>query len=504
MHRTDATDFEADIGNGNPGFKETPPGNETIVAANIMNAFQEEICKVIEDAGITLRATGAADAAALWGQLSPAISILAKKNGVIADASKYGMDPGGGLGVNIAALSAALAASRIVFIPAGTYPMSQVASTPVNVPEGSIIIGEGASTILQLVAPTKTFDIEDKNVVFQHLTIEGTEAGDVGLITNFTSEKILALIGVTFKDILGAPTIMAIDASSTVDGLGLIKIDDCCFVNITQGAIRMPSILGSDKSSRVLCRNSYFNNAPIVSVGVSEALRIFGNNKIVDGEITLNGDKNIIFEQNSIDIDNFFFNNTQHVIFRNNIFPGVLANTKNHNSGGNPSRVFFIGNTSSDGKTLDEHDNIRGIKIKQEMSGSQNISGSSSAVINFANAIYTRMATNSSYTKDTVFAAGVFTCKGFGNGLVRILSHVFIDNTPNNLVQVFLRINGVRQYLFNMSEPDASNTLYSIDTSINLSDGDTLDVEVDNGDSPGLNVIVTAAGINTKIIIEGL
>lgn len=76
MHRTDATDFATDIGNGERGFKETPAGNETVVAANFMNAVQEEIAYVITQAGLTLRATGAADAAAQWQQLYPAIEIL--------------------------------------------------------------------------------------------------------------------------------------------------------------------------------------------------------------------------------------------------------------------------------------------------------------------------------------------------------------------------------------------------------------------------------------------
>jgi len=76
MHRTDATDFDPDIGNGNRGFKETPPNNETVASANFWNAMQEEISQVIEDAGDTLRATGNADTIAQWGQLSPAIQTL--------------------------------------------------------------------------------------------------------------------------------------------------------------------------------------------------------------------------------------------------------------------------------------------------------------------------------------------------------------------------------------------------------------------------------------------
>jgi len=75
MHRTDATDFAADIGNGEQGFKETPPNNETVMSANFANAIQEEIAFVITEAGLTLRAGGAADAAAQWQQLQPAILI---------------------------------------------------------------------------------------------------------------------------------------------------------------------------------------------------------------------------------------------------------------------------------------------------------------------------------------------------------------------------------------------------------------------------------------------
>jgi hypothetical protein len=65
MHRTDA---EAHMNNkytdGGPGVP------ATVFDANAANSLQEELCKTIEEAGITLYGSGSAD---LWDQLSPAL-----------------------------------------------------------------------------------------------------------------------------------------------------------------------------------------------------------------------------------------------------------------------------------------------------------------------------------------------------------------------------------------------------------------------------------------------
>lgn len=70
MHRTEGPDYILE--SGKRRYKETPTP-ETVVNKFAMNAIQEEICLAIENAGITLAATGAADRTAGWGQLDAAI-----------------------------------------------------------------------------------------------------------------------------------------------------------------------------------------------------------------------------------------------------------------------------------------------------------------------------------------------------------------------------------------------------------------------------------------------
>lgn len=76
MHRTQGPDDTAGI------YKETPPA--TVINANAMNALQEEIARTIEGAGLTVAASGAADAIAGWHQLEEAIRVHAGRAGIVA------------------------------------------------------------------------------------------------------------------------------------------------------------------------------------------------------------------------------------------------------------------------------------------------------------------------------------------------------------------------------------------------------------------------------------
>lgn len=70
MHRTEGPNYVLE--SGKRRYQEsTPP--ETVVNKFAMNAIQEELCLAVEDAGLTVAATGAADRTAGWGQLTEAI-----------------------------------------------------------------------------------------------------------------------------------------------------------------------------------------------------------------------------------------------------------------------------------------------------------------------------------------------------------------------------------------------------------------------------------------------
>lgn len=85
MHYIDAPDYE-DKGGGVRWFKETPlPG--TVVGKHIQNAMMIEIIGVLNEAGIAVRASGAADEAGSWGQLRTAIKTLIDNNEIKTDLS---------------------------------------------------------------------------------------------------------------------------------------------------------------------------------------------------------------------------------------------------------------------------------------------------------------------------------------------------------------------------------------------------------------------------------
>lgn len=73
MHRTDAPDHTVVDGLNRFIDQNLPGVPGTVLVANWANAVQEELAAVIEAAGLTLAASGAADAAAGWGQLKKAI-----------------------------------------------------------------------------------------------------------------------------------------------------------------------------------------------------------------------------------------------------------------------------------------------------------------------------------------------------------------------------------------------------------------------------------------------
>ena len=78
MHRTQGADFDTDVygdGTNKRGHKPQNAGvtEGTYITADILNAYQEELCIVIEEANITLEPDGASDKSNGWGQLLEAL-----------------------------------------------------------------------------------------------------------------------------------------------------------------------------------------------------------------------------------------------------------------------------------------------------------------------------------------------------------------------------------------------------------------------------------------------
>lgn len=74
MHRTEGVDYTTEAGKRRYIDPNLPSVRGTVLNAESMNAIQEEICNVIEKAGLTLNATAAADRADGWDQLWAALT----------------------------------------------------------------------------------------------------------------------------------------------------------------------------------------------------------------------------------------------------------------------------------------------------------------------------------------------------------------------------------------------------------------------------------------------
>lgn len=83
MHRTEGVDYTTEEGKRRYIDPNLPSVRGTVLNAESMNAIQEEICNVIEKAGLTLNTTAAADRADGWDQLWEAIT----DRGIIGEAA---------------------------------------------------------------------------------------------------------------------------------------------------------------------------------------------------------------------------------------------------------------------------------------------------------------------------------------------------------------------------------------------------------------------------------
>lgn len=83
MHRTEGVDYTTEEGKRRYIDPNLPSVRGTVLNAESMNALQEEICNVIEKAGLTLNTTAALDRADGWDQLWEAIT----NSGIIGEAA---------------------------------------------------------------------------------------------------------------------------------------------------------------------------------------------------------------------------------------------------------------------------------------------------------------------------------------------------------------------------------------------------------------------------------
>lgn len=467
MHRTDATDFDPDIGTGDRGFKESPSGSETFVDANFMNIVQEEIVQTILGSfNGSIRASGNADAAATWAsQLLPAIKELTKQFGIWADATKFGFVTSPvSADDNINALNAAFASSPYVFIPAGAYAMTATGGVKINIPDGGILAGEGFATTLLFSTTKDIFNIANINCTITDMFLNGQSLpGDI-FTPNFSVNKTFTLQRCKV-DQINQDSI--IDITSTTGNKGLINIIDCDFLVTT---VTGKVINGTTSAqSRIFASGNHFTDADIFLGGGTLSNRLFINNNFLGGDINLEQGFNVVFENNTLDIDAYFFDNTDGSIFRNNYLGTSKANTKNNNFNGNPSRVFWMGNRDITGSIQAANETIIAVKVTGDWSAGNETVGTGLITLgitpNIYDAVVTEMANNPTYTKQTIYniATGEFAVGGNNGERLIINCQILFDEPTSSDFDVFLGSGATaRELIFQKTSFETNKTCCSL------------------------------------------
>jgi len=503
MHRTDAPDFDPDIGGGRRGYKEIPIGMETVLAANAGNAFQEEIAQTVEGAGLTLAVSGAADATANWGQLLAAIKILSKKEGIWVDATQFGFVTGSPpAGANKTALDAAFLVSPFVFIPPGIYELDSSLGN-VNISAGGILAGSGVVTVIKITSSGPIFNIQNKNVIFRDFKIDGNGLNVQPFRPQHTLENVTSIINILFSNFSTGLLAIAVDTTNTADKIGLIMIEGCTFLNFTgsANAITAPDV-GATQSSRLICKDSKFENCQIIFIGITKAIRRFDNNEFFDGLIGLTESFNLMFTDNEMDLDSWNFTNSEGPKFFNNYLPDTLSNTFFLTS----AFVNWRDNKDINGRIQTHFQNINGGFTRRQLSGNKAIPATSVyTAIDWDSTLFTRIANDTFYTKDVFYDTGLdeFIVIGLGNGRcrVRCVFNTSATNTKNERAALFL--NGVLINHLSQIQLNNNTLVYNFNGEFPVDVGDKFSIQVQN-DSGGSDVLSGAADLLAFIEVEGL
>jgi len=508
MHRTEGPDYATE--SGKRRYKVTPaPG--TVVNKFAANSLQEEICLAIENYGIILAASGAADRAAGWGQLYQA---MLRAN--MADIRGYGAVNGAD---SSTAINAAIAASKIIFIPEGTF----ILDTSVNIPDGVMIIGTGKNSVLQFKSATPNITANNSFLI-SNIMLDGNNFDTNILQSNFNGEYIGILQDVYVRR-AGITGLKGIDIQSTTSDQGQFYIDGLhIYENPTSQGFNLN--FGDSSTSvftpKCIFKNINFNskicNIFINKQATSLSEILFSNcNLDSSGAISIYDDtRNVIFDNCYLDLLNYFFKDTEMCIFRNCTYGTARANTINNDVSASESRVQWIncrdylGRITEPDGTITWVGNINGIYTKRDINGSQVIAdpgvGGGWSKVDFDGAaplVY--MSNNLTHSKDDdVWNSGNswFVSKGYGDGRARVHCNILTDTTDINNTRVALFISTGYLAEFSVQVLAGGNRLYIFNGIIDIATG--LNVQVFNDTAASFNVLQGSGDLSTFIEIEGL
>lgn len=503
MHRTEGPDYVTE--SGKRRHKETPlPA--TVVNKFFANALQEEICVTIENTGITLNASGAADRTAGWGQLYTAIQRIA------VNVVGFGADPTGAAD-SAAAFTAAFAASKIIYVPPGTFLLNSA----IVIPDEGMIIGAGKSSVIKAGTAAGGFTTSGISCYIEKLYIDGNGQTNYKAFS-FIFSAVTQIM--KLKDVIIDDARYYIDTNSgTSSDQGVLILEniwaisprsDSEFLNCTDASTKYsPDVYGS----KLICQDLASTAFAIVAKGhaSSTAIRRITQSKLATGKAEIQTKKSVIIENSYLDLE-WFFDGTEVTIIRNNMLVSVVTVTNDYNS--NASRALWKDNDYSDGTSFT---NIKGISThRTRETTAQSIAGSTQANVDFNGELNIKMEYNSAHTKDTVWDAGTkeFDVLGFGDGHANIDSFIQVECdtqswTEIQKVDVWIEIGGYPDIAMNrhiIEEGSATGKLgFSFNGRVSVGPGLTIRFIVDNNQTGAITIPNALADpYTTYARIEGL
>lgn len=510
MHRNDGLNFDPDIGDGGRGFidQNLPSVPGSVMASPFGNAIQQELVHLIEDVGITLEPSGAADKAAGWVQLLQAIRLHTRKTGVWVDATQYGLNGGSPVqDENIDALNAAFAASNKVYIPPGYYTFASSPGKRVVIPAGGELRGAGWDTILQPMTPSDGFIVcSDTTTVIRDLKIFALSVTGTVIETNFSfgfQSLTMERVGFENQGLIATDNVaINIDADTTQDGRIILR--NCTFAHPASGypgGITLQSL--TDLQSTLYVENCIFDHIRIELFGDNgfSPHKFVGCQFIGGGFYTFAKCEETQMINCTLSIDQIFFRGTWGMKWINTYDPKVYGNTVFNDYDGLTSKVFFINTSSGSPVQWLPDENYNGVRTFSDQNADKGYPPGLSTVA-WDNPTVD-MAYVGTYTGESIAAADGFSTSSSCNGKVKVNLNIVVDGDHMSDVDMYLEIAGVtRVFLQKSLHANGTETVYSLRGHVHSDTVSLMEVKVRNYNAANITVLKNAVAPFTELKTE--
>jgi len=441
-------------------------------------------------------------------KLLDALNIIIDKEGVWVDATKHGLVTGSPpAGTNKDALNAAFAVSPFVFMPPGTYELDTV-SGDVTPPDGAILAGAGVSTVIKFTSSGTKFTLDDIDTTFRNFKIDSNALSTKAFDPAHTVEAVTNILGIQFTNwgTGAAGASRGITTSGGTDKIGLVNIIGCAFSGFSGTSVSISAgNVGDTTSSRVNCENCLFMDTPPEFIGITKALRRFHNNEIFNGDLAVEQGFNLIFTDNEMDLDGWFFTASEGPKFINNHLPGTLANAFTFTT----AFVNWRDNKDIDGLIQTHAENINGGSFDARAAlQAVPVAGPPGTyqVITWTLNQVSRISNDLLYTKDTLYTgSNEFQVFGLGDGHVTIRVEFTTTGLTPTSERAAIFINGTLFHRLSQSLGSSNEQYYSFNGQIEANVGDLIDIRILNNSAAAFNVL--SLGIDNLVSfvqVEGL